>query len=87
MNDLISRQAVIDALLSEPPEPRYPDWWVRKVMEIEPRRGEWIEGHCSKCGCDVPAYIINWKWQKDMDANYCPNCGAYMGKTKGESNK
>lgn len=42
------------------------------------KRGKWIDGQCSNCGCDVPAYIIDWKWQKDMNANYCPNCGAKM---------
>lgn len=42
------------------------------------RHGKWIGGFCSICGCDVPAYIIDWKWQKDMDAKYCPICGAQM---------
>lgn len=42
------------------------------------KKARWIDGHCSNCGCDVPAYIIDWKWQKDMDANFCPNCGCRM---------
>lgn len=42
------------------------------------RHGKWIDGFCSICGCDVPAYINDWKWQKDMDAKYCPICGAQM---------
>lgn len=42
------------------------------------RHGKWIDGFCSICGCDVPAYITDWKWQKDMDAKYCPICGAQM---------
>ena len=42
------------------------------------RHGRWVDGHCSNCGCDVPAYIIDWKWQKDMDAKFCPQCGAKM---------
>ena len=41
-------------------------------------RGRWVDGQCSICRCDIPAYIIDWKWQKDMDANFCPNCGAQM---------
>ena len=40
--------------------------------------GEWIDGQCSICKCDIPVYIVDWKWQKDMDANFCPNCGADM---------
>lgn len=45
----------------------------------EPKTGHWVHGeYCSECGCDVPAYIVDWKWQKDMDAKYCPNCGCRM---------
>ena len=53
---------------------------VENAPTIEPNRkkGKWIDGHCSNCGCDIPAYIIDWKWQKDMDAHFCPNCGADM---------
>ena len=54
------------------------------TIEPERKKGKWIDGQCSICGCDVPAYIIDWKWQKDMDANFCPNCGAYM---KGEQDE
>ena len=50
------------------------------AIEQEPKTGHWTDGHCSICGCDVPAYIDDWKWQKDMDAKYCPNCGAKMEK-------
>lgn len=50
-----------------------------KALEQEPKTGYWVHGeYCSECGCDVPAYIIDWKWQKDMNAKYCPNCGARM---------
>ena len=54
---------------------------LKALPPVQPERktGRWIDGQCSNCGCDTPAYIIDWKWQKDMDANYCPNCGAYMG--------
>ena len=49
------------------------------VTPQEPKTGHWVHGeYCSECGCDVPAYIVDWKWQKDMDAKYCPNCGARM---------
>ena len=53
----------------------------------EPQTGHWIDGHCSECGCDVPAYIIDYKWQKDMDAKYCPNCGAKMIGSRERSDK
>lgn len=56
-----------------------------RVIDIPPtqterKKAKWIDGHCSNCGCDIPAYIIDWKWQKDMDAKFCPNCGARMVK-------
>ena len=46
--------------------------------KAERKKGKWVNGQCSECGCDVPAYIIDWKWQKDMDAKFCPMCGAKM---------
>ena len=50
-----------------------------EALEQEPKTGHWVHGeYCSECGCDVPAYIVDWKWQKDMDAKHCPNCGAKM---------
>ena len=50
-----------------------------KALDQEPKTGHWVNGeYCSECGCDVPAYIIDWQWKKDMDAKYCPNCGARM---------
>lgn len=58
------------------------DKWVSEIIdkyrEQEPKPGRWINGHCSECGCDVPTYIVDWRWIKDMDAKYCPNCGAKM---------
>lgn len=51
---------------------------VAKMPSVQPKVGRWIDGHCSECGCDIPAYIIDWKWQKDMNAKYCPNCGCRM---------
>lgn len=47
----------------------------------EVKHGKWIDGQCSECGCDVPAYIEDWHWIKDMDAKYCPMCGAKMDLT------
>lgn len=78
MGDLISRQAAIDALdcINGTEEV------LRSLPSAQSKRktGRWIDGQCSNCGCDIPAYIIDWKWQKDMDANFCPNCGSPMEK-------
>lgn len=57
------------------------------IDAVPVKHGRWIDGHCSNCGCDVPAYIIDWKWQKDMDANFCPNCGAKMDEKRKNAEK
>lgn len=63
------------------------EWLLKNIYKNEPckhtlsrkKTGHWVHGeYCSECGCDVPGYIIDWKWQKDKDAKYCPNCGAKM---------
>jgi hypothetical protein len=53
---------------------------IKALPSVTPTRkkGKWIDGHCSECGCDVPAYMNDWKWIKDMDAKFCPICGAEM---------
>lgn len=83
--DYISRQAVLDEAF-EVDTKEYGRIEVVGVDAIDslppvtpmPKTGHWIDGHCSECGCDVPAYIIDWEWQNDMDAKYCPYCGAKM---------
>ena len=99
--DSVSRQAAIDALIRKIRPHNNGDgtitMWVmseelvretlNEVPSAQPERktGRWVDGQCSNCGCDIPAYIIDWKWQKDMDANFCPNCGAYMGGEQDET--
>ena len=53
------------------------------VVEVEVRRGEWVDNHCSECG-EMPMgdeifERIDWtppKFSWFMD--YCPLCGAKM---------
>jgi len=97
--DTISRRAAIDAMTSGvilvtnnnvDAVKKVMELFIDKIKNLPPvqperKTGKWIDGQCSNCGCDTPAYIIDWKWQKDMDANYCPNCGAYMGGEQDEA--
>ena len=77
-NDLISRQAAIEALdcINGTEEV------LRSLPSAQPerKRGKWIKGAnhglgvytltCDKCGyVDVSSNVIN----------YCPNCGSYNG--------
>lgn len=90
MNDLISRRSAIKAIKDLPDcyngySDTYDKACIVGVLEEVPtvdavpvRHGKWIDGHCSLCGCDVPAYIEDWKWIKDMNAKYCPMCGTRM---------
>jgi len=76
-SDAISREAAIDCVTYDE------EYTVECLKALPPvsvaeKVGRWIDGHCSLCGCDAPAYIIDWKWQKDMNAKYCPNCGLRM---------
>ena len=89
--DAISRQAVIDILRYECSSTveRYLRDKINALPSITPKQkmGHWVNGeHCSECGCDIPAYIIDWEWQKDMDAKYCPQCGAKMSNIPTGSN-
>lgn len=59
---------------------------IEDAPTIEPQRGKWIDGHrmsfdgtfhwyrmCSECDYERDDDNI------DMDTNFCPNCGAWMG--------
>ena len=34
MSDLIDRQAAIDAIMGQPPEPHYPSWYAAQIEKI-----------------------------------------------------
>ena len=44
MDDLISRQAAIDAVMGQPPEPHYPSWYAAQIEKLPPAQPEpqWI---------------------------------------------
>ena len=47
MSDLISRQAAIDAIMGQPPEPHYPSWYaaqIEKLPAVQP-----LVIHCTDC--------------------------------------
>lgn len=91
MADYISREAAINAVLSEPPEAHYPDWYAAILKElpaadVEPvRYGRWVRPHwrnssyccdCSECGGE--AMHREYQWNKKGIYQICPNCGAKM---------
>ena len=87
MDDLISRQAAIDALtaLEEPaPTARHLiaiydcEDTIKALPSAQPERkkGKWIyDGDCYICNQCMSAF--GW-WADSQTSNYCPNCGADM---------
>ncbi len=89
MDDLISRQAAIDALYSVDEYNSRSLKAIKQLPPIQPKRGRWIycedttadcvDGYrCDQCGLFVP-----WDYQHKSidyikDYNFCPNCGAKM---------
>ena len=80
--DLISRQAVIDAIDSfilDEVTDVYGDT-VREILErlptIEERKtAKWIKGRCSNCGAHAPFWPMASTY---YESDYCPNCGCSM---------
>lgn len=91
MDECIKREAVIEAIMSEPPDAHYPQWYVDKIKSIPAadvapvRHAKWVDNHCTACGM-MPMGDEMWKnrdfepplFERFMD--YCPNCGALMDK-------
>lgn len=91
MDEYIKREAVIEAIMSEPPDAHYPQWYVDKIKcipaaDVAPvRHAKWVDNHCTACGM-MPMGDEMWKnrdfepplFERFMD--YCPNCGALMDK-------
>ena len=94
MDEYIKREAVIEAIMSEPSDAHYPQWYVDKIKSIPAadvapvRRGRWtiaeddyyrlILVKCSVCHDE-------WCFEErddvfDLNYHYCPNCGAEMDK-------
>lgn len=89
MSDYISRQALIDRLKENAPDPEGVKDWI-DIIESMPsvtpteRIGHWIEKDgfdgdvyydCSECG-ESWTTIEGTPW--DNEWNYCPNCGCRM---------
>ena len=82
MSDLISRQAAIDAIMGQPPEPHYPSWYatqIEKLPAAQPERkkpvfktGESVY-HVSYAD-GTGGFEIN-KWADWT----CPDCGWFVG--------
>ena len=83
MAEYMEREAAIEAIMCEPPDAHYPQWYADKIKSIPAadvapvRHGRWIyepvefslvkDIRCSVCRRYVK-----------VPENYCPGCGAKM---------
>ena len=90
IKEFIEREAVIKAIMSEPPDAHYPQWYVDKIKPIpaadvvEVQHGRWNRPYISwflplkiknpHCFCTNCAYPMKHK----KVTRFCPNCGAKM---------
>jgi hypothetical protein len=85
MDDLISRQAAIDALTHKW------DGMVTSVFDVlkelpsaqlERKKGKWVRDEFgSKCSC-CGLYAYRDKFGEPWESDYCPNCGSYNREEK-----
>lgn len=93
MDEYIKREAVIEAIMSEPPDAHYPQWYVDKIKSIpaadviEVRHGRWEAWMPDKNGetrefiCTGCRFMVEMSWkQKECDYEWCPYCGCKMDK-------
>ena len=81
IKEFIEREAVIEAIMSEPPDAHYPQWYVDKIKSIpaadvaEVRHGRWL---CVDTDTEQFFLCNRCKKKEYWESNYCPNCGAKM---------
>lgn len=87
MNDkkeYIEREAVINAILGQPPEPHYPEWYYRDVKDIpaadvvEVVHARWIDCKYGNVICGWCGFRRRAPKSDDDDRFYCAHCGAKM---------
>ena len=81
IKEFIEREAVIEVIMSEPPDAYYPQWYVDKIKSIpaadvaEVRHGRWL---CVDTDTEQFFLCNRCKKKEYWESNYCPNCGAKM---------
>ena len=81
IKEFIEREAVIEVIMSEPPDAHYPQWYVDKIKSIpaadvaEVRHGRWL---CVDTDTEQFFLCNRCKKKEYWESNYCSNCGAKM---------
>ena len=89
MKEYIERAAVIDLITRRYEQPELCTYEINSIpaADVAPvRHGRWMTTdaypHHLYCSVCYKTYAKNAKWVNELDlpTNYCPNCGARMGK-------
>ena len=89
MKEYIERAAVIDLITRRYEQPELCTHEINSIpaADVAPvRHGRWMTTdaypHHLYCSVCYKTYAKNAKWVNELDlpTNYCPNCGARMGK-------
>lgn len=77
-DDLISRQAAIDAIKKDVMGGLNYEWIIKELPSIQPKQktGRWIE-ECGDLVCSKCKFVVSDPYYLGK-AVACPNCGAYM---------
>ena len=87
MDDLISRQAAIDAIMGEPTDAHYPSWYAERLEQLpsaqpERKKGKWINRSLNILYPEWERYTCSVCGEHSNRYDYCPNCGAKMDEEK-----
>ena len=98
--EYIEREAAIEAIMSDPPDAHYPQWYGDKIKSIpaadvvEVRHGRWEAWMPDKNGetrefiCTGCRFMVEMSWkQKECDYEWCPYCGCKMDKEVADDKK
>lgn len=81
MAEYIEREAAIEAIMSDPPDAHYPQWYADKikaipVADVSPVvHGRWL---CVDTDTEHFFLCNRCKKKEFWESNYCPWCGARM---------
>ena len=69
MDDLISRQAAIDAIMGQPPEPHYPSWYAAQIEKLPSAQPEII--YCKDCKWKQGAECVRFADVRPFPSDFC----------------
>ena len=84
MAEYIEREAAIEAIMSDPPDAHYPQWYEEKIKSIPAadvapvQHGRWTWNEEGEIDWEQFYRCSNCGDKEYWESNFCPNCGAAM---------